>query len=219
MAKPELTPLAANQMLLDANGDFHAAAAIAGVTVECLKDTCKRDPALLRRWLAAPVAPPPSAIVNRPDDVGLAEALRREEDELKTGVARLTKSTRAQQLALTCQQFQRQHFGKIMQITGGGITKAFLEALEEIENITERLNNLDVKPEQMLAYESILREDRSRLLDFVFKAASKVDQGALIMAKMQKLAEGGSPGGKGSSKPGFAPLKKVVPVESDVTPR
>jgi hypothetical protein len=213
VAEAKLTPLQANQALLVANGDFHAAAAAVGVTTECLKDTCKRDAALKRRWLDAPLAPPPSSLINRQDDVALTEALQREENELRTGIARLTKSDRAQQLAVTCQQFQRQNFGKVMQITGGGITKAFLEALEEIENITERLNNLDVKPEQMLAYESILREDRSRLLDFVFKAATKVDQGALIMAKMQRLAEGGSPGGKGSSKPGFTPLKRTIEVD------
>lgn len=206
-----MTPLQANQALLDANGDFHAAAAACGVTSECLRDTCRRNEALKRRWLDTPAALPPSAIFNRQDDVALAEALKREENELRTGIARLTKSDRAQQLAVTCQQFQRQNFGKVMQITGGGITKAFLEALEEIENITERLNNLDVPKEQMLAYESILREDRSRLLDFVFKAATKVDQGALIMAKMQKLAEGGTPGGKGSTKPGFSPLVIEVP--------
>lgn len=210
MAQPELTPLQVNQVLVDASGDFHAAAAMAGVSAECLQDACRREPALQRRWLDEPAAPPPASLFHRSEDAALAEALKREEDELKNGIARLTKSDRARQLAVMCQQFQRQNFGKVMQITGGGITKAFLEALEEIENITERLNHLDVKPEQMLAYEAILREDRSRLLDFVFKAASKVDQGALIMAKMQRLAEGGSPGGKGSVKPGFAPLKKAA---------
>lgn len=210
MAKPELTPLQANQALLDANGDFLAASASLSVTAECLTDTCKRDGALKKRWIEKPVAPPPSSSLSRPDDLSLAEAMQREERVLRAGIGSLTKSERARELAVLCQQFQRQNFGLVMQITGGGITKHFLEVMEEVENITDRLNNLDVPPEQRLAYESILREDRARLLDWLMKAAQKVDQGALIMAKIQKMAEGGTQGGKGSAKPGFSPQIRVV---------
>lgn len=210
----EITPLQANQALLDANGNFLAAAAALGISAKALHDLVQRDPALRKRWKEKPTAPPPSSIMNRPDDVSIAEAIQREEQRLKEGVEQLGLSDRAKSLALACQRFQRNNFNSVLQITSGGITKAFLEALEEIENINHKLAHLAdlVAPEQLVAYECLLREDRARLLDFVHKAAVKVDQSILTQAKIQKMLGSGGAGG-GPEKPGFAPLKRAQVIE------
>ena len=136
--------------------------------------------------------------MNRPDDVSIAEAIQREEARLKEGVEQLGLSERAKSLALSCQRFQRNNFNSVLQITSGGITKAFLETLEEVENINHRLANISESrppPEQLVAYESLLREDRARLLDFIHKAAVKVDQSILTQAKIQKMLGSGGAGG------------------------
>jgi hypothetical protein len=113
---------------------------------------------------------------------------------------------------VSCQQFYQGNFSAVMQITGGGITKAFLEALEEVEAINTRLANLDVPEEKQIAYESILREDRRGLLEFIYKASVKVDQSVLVQAKVAKLLGNGTEKGKSTSKPGFSSLKKIQDV-------
>ncbi len=214
MPKPEtITPLQTSQALLDANGNFSAAAAALGLSTERLHELVNADTALRLRWKDAPKAPPSTSIINRPDDVAIAEAMAREEKKLKEGVDGLGLSPRARDLAIACQKFQRHNFSQVIQITGGGITKAFLEALEEVEKINHRLENLDVKEEQVVAYESILREDRGRLLDFIHKAAVKVDQSVLIQAKIQKMLGDGNSKGN-ADKPGFSPLKRANVIES-----
>ena len=138
MGASKVTPLQANQALRDAGGNFHAAAAALGIETVTLHDVVERDPALTKRWKEPPKAPPPSSIMHRADDVSIAEAIQREEARLKEGVDQLGLSERAKSLALACQRFQRNNFNSVLQITSGGITKAFLEALEEIENINQR---------------------------------------------------------------------------------
>lgn len=211
--KSETSQLRVNQALLDAGGDFSTAAAALGVSEKTLHDRVSDDPVLRARWKLSPA--PPSSIISRPEDIAIAEAVQREEAQIKalvSGVDAMRMSPRAQSLALSCQRFYKQNFSQVIQITGGGITKAFLEALEEVENINRRLDNLDVPEEQRIAYESILREDRRGLLDFIHKAAVKVDQSVLIQAKVAKILGEGTAAGKSPSKPGFSSLKKVTDV-------
>jgi hypothetical protein len=209
-----ISPLQANQALLDHNGDFSAAAASLSTTTEYFRKLVSAEPALRMRWLEAPKAPPVSAILNRPDDVAVAEAIQREENALKKGVDGLGLSNRGKDLAVSCQRFYRNNFREVIKITGGGITKAFLEALVEIEKINEKLERIgDLPEEKQVAMEGILREDRSRLLEFIYKASAKVDQGVLIQAKIQKMFSEGGRGGRGDGKPGFTPLKKAQVVE------
>jgi len=201
--------LETNQALLEANGDFPAASMALGITEQLLHDRVQADEALKLRWKDDPKLPPATSILNRPEDVAIAEAIRREDEMLSKSLDGLGMSKRSASMALACQKFQKANYSKVIQITGGGITKAFLEALEEIENINKRLEMLDVPPEQMIAYECLLREDRSRLLDFVYKASVKVDQSVMIQAKIQKMF--GDDSGKANDKPGFRTLKKAGP--------
>ena len=46
-------------------------------------------------------------------------------------------------------------------------------------------------------------------MDFVHKAAVKVDQSILTQAKIQKMLGSGNGNGGGSEKPAFKPLKRA----------
>jgi len=167
------------------------------------------DPVLKKRWISAPVPPPATAIISKGADDGISEALALEERRLKEGVQSLGMTPRAQSLAVTCQQFYRKNAGQIHQMTSGGIVKAFFDTLAEIEEITRQLDQKDWPDDQRLSYESILREDRARLLSFIKDCGNLVNNNVRIQAQIQKMF--GDDKGKGSAKPGFGakPLQKA----------
>jgi hypothetical protein len=209
------TPLQISQALADASGAFPAAAAMLGVSEKSLEHLVDNDAALRKRWREKAKVPPSTSLISRDEDSALAEAIRKEEERFKKGLAGIGLSDKARNLAVACQQLQRSSANSLLAATSGGIAKAFFDTLEEIEKISHRLENLDVPAEQVVAYESILREDRAKLLDVLYKYASKVDQGVMIQAKIQKMFGAGGQGGK-PEKPGFKPLAKPVDVESHV---
>jgi hypothetical protein len=208
-ANSEVADQAVNQALLEANGNFDGAAAVLSLPVATLREYVKARPALGARWLANQSPPPPLSIISRDADLALSEAFQREEKALAEGVAALNLSARAKSLSAALHNFNRKSGRMLLDLTNGGIGKTFLETLVEIEKLNVKLERIeDVPPEQRLAMESIWREDRSRLLDYVIKASTKVDQGILVQAKIQKMF-GEESKGRQHGKPGFSPLKKA----------
>jgi len=205
-----LNALKVNQALVDAEGNFLTASVTLGLpNDQALRKYVNEHPELQARWTDKP-NPPSDILAPKRDDLAIAEAVERENAKLKEGVETLGLSDRAKSLALSCQRFQRQNYSAVQQMTNGGITVAFLEALAELEGLTKKLDDMsEVKEEQRLAQESIWREAQAHLRDFIFKAATKVDQGILIQAKIQKMFGENNGGAPQNSKPGFSPLKKA----------
>jgi hypothetical protein len=205
------TQLQINQAMLDAGGEIALAAATVGLNEQQLKKLIASDEVLEKRWSKRPIEPPPPThAITKPEDTGIAEAMKLEEERLSKGVALMKMTDRAQELALTCQKFYRSNFGQIHQMTSGGVVKSFFEAMEEVEKINLQLEQKDWPEEQRISYESILREDRSRLLQFIINSSQVVNNNVLIQAKVKKLVESGD-GKGGGPKPAFGsqPLKKV----------
>lgn len=217
-AKIETTQLQINQALVEANGNMVAASAILGLTMPDLRDRILADPVLKKRWDGNPIPPTPQSVVSRSEDLAIAEALQQEELRMSAGLKAMGMSARSQSLALTCQQFYGANFGKIHQMTSGGIVKSFFGVLEEIEKITHQLDTKDWADEKLIAYESILREDRAKLLNFIRDTAQIANNNVLIQAKIQKMYEGAEKGKGGGGKPGFRALtKKEVEVHEAKT--
>lgn len=222
MSAPSIPPISLNKALLDANGNFDIAAASLDITTEYFRDLVKANAALNARWLATPVAPPATSFASREDDLALIEALKREEEKIQKGLESMGISQRQTSIAVSCLNFQKQHFAAILNITGGGVVKTFLGAVEAIEEIDKKLkelgdperegeiNNVKVMVTDLgkLDYIKVLRSDRVALLDYVQKATGMVNQSLLIAAKVQNLAGGGRKNGA-TSKPGFTDLKRI----------
>ena len=202
-----------NQAMTEAGGDQPRAASILGIVETSLRDALLQDPVLRARWVDKPKLPPATSIINRPEDLAVAEAMAREEKAVAAGMKDMKVSPRAANLAVACFNYYRKNAASILNLTGGGIAMQFAETLARIEEIDASLNGLDPANDRYVAMQSILRDDRSRLLDWLHKAACKVDQGILIQAKVQRLLNEGEPQGKGKGKPGFGSLKRA-----DVTP-
>jgi hypothetical protein len=205
----ETNALRVNQALVDSGGNVPAAAAALQITEKRLEEIISSDPAIHARWREKPKAPAPTSIINRSEDAALAEAIAREESRLKDDIKGMGLSSRAESLAIACQKFQRRNYNHVVQITSGGIVKTFLEAVEAVEELNGKIAQADELPDdKRVVLESVWREDRGRLLDYIYKAASKVDQSVLIQAKIQKMFGEANKGG-GPEKPGFRPLARA----------
>lgn len=201
--------------MLEANGDIDGASLILGIDAATITRYIKADPALRARWMPENhAALPPSAIITRPDDIGIqeADALAREEEKLQRGLGALKLTNRGQELAMACQNFQRANFGAVIQIVGGGITMSFIQVLEEIEKINKKLDKTDDVPAEMrYPVEMMLRQDRAELYNVLHKFGTKVDQTILVQAKIQHLGSKNN-GSPGSRKPGFSEMKRAEAV-------
>jgi hypothetical protein len=206
------TALQVNQAMVDTNGNIPAAAVVLGVTDKHLESRIASNPEHAR-WRTGGKAPPPESMLSRPEDIAIAEAIAREEKRLTEDLKGMGMSSRAESLAIACQKFQRRNYNHVVQITSGGIVKTFLEAVEAVEELNGKIADADSLPDdKRVVLESVWREDRGRLLDYIYKAASKVDQSVLIQAKIQKMFSETSKGGP--DKPGFRPLARTEPASA-----
>lgn len=172
---------------------------------------------LRARWATSkhnPVAPVEAETLSRPpvrplsNDMILAEKIKEEDNMVKGGLKNMGLSEEAVTLALSLQQFQRRHFARAVELIGGGITKAFLDAMMDVEKIRNQLDSGELAPER----EFMLRTDRTNLLEIMGKFFDRANKAsmtqAIIKHKLQNEGGNGKP-----AKPGFGTLVKATNVQ------
>ncbi len=144
-------------------------------------------------------------------DRQVAEALKKEDENLKDGLTNIGLSPLAVKSANALHKFHNTHFTKAVEIIGGGMTKTFVEIMACIDDINDRLEGggLTLEEEQML------RQDRSRLLEIQGRTYDRSLKAAMTQAviqhKLQDNAESTAPRGK----PGFRPIMNSINIKTD----
>jgi hypothetical protein len=211
----EITSLSINKALLDAEGNFDIAAASLDLTVERLRDRVKEDAALNTRWLANAAAPPSTAILNRESDPAIIEALQREESKIKSGLEKMGLTQNQTGVAVACMGFYKQHFASLLNLTGGGLAKTVVEALESVSEMGREIKEIG-KPTlpQDLEYLKALLRARSDLQDYILRASTMVNQSLLILAKVQNISGAGRRAA-GPGRPGFDSVRRADVTETE----
>tara|TARA_R100000808_G_scaffold1976_1_gene8385 strand:+ start:3288 stop:3983 length:696 start_codon:yes stop_codon:yes gene_type:complete len=210
------------------------AAALLGMNQRSLQSRIRKDPLLRSRWIKersryskvrelppheeSPDLGRTSPPINKIDgeviapDLGLAEAMAREDANLKYGLEAIGLSKDAQETAISLQKFHNKHFTKAIEIIGGGMTKTFVELMAEVEQINERLasGGLTLEEEQML------RQDRSRLLEAQGRTYDRAQKAAMTQAVIKhRLADAAGDKNAQRGKPGFQPIVNAIKIEAD----
>ena len=146
-----------------------------------------------------------------PTEEQVALALEKEDKLIKKGLANMGLTVSLQDMAIGIKTFCGHHYGTCLQFMGGGLTKQFLQTMQDIEEIRAALQTGSYKGIPItIEQEIVLREDRKELLKILAQFNDRVNSSALIQAKIWKMKSdkrgGGTPAPKGyldleSSKP------------------
>lgn len=145
-------------------------------------------------------------------DKRVAEALTVEDKSLKDGLSSMGLSPSAVKSAEALQKFHNTHFTKAIEIVGGGMTKTFVEIMAEINHINARLEDGGLTLEE----ETMLRQDRSRLLEIQGRTYDRAQKAAMTQAIIQhKLSESDNSAATKRGKPGFQPIVNAIKIEAE----
>jgi hypothetical protein len=123
----------------------------------------------------------------------VAAAIKKEDADVRSGLSKMGLKTSTLDMAMAIRELAGRHFGSCLQLTGGGVTKQFLQVMVEIEKIDARLDPETVRDFPMtLPEESMLREDRRGLLQVMSQFSDRVNSSALIQAKIWKMKNEGN---------------------------
>ncbi len=144
-------------------------------------------------------------------DQQVAEALKKEDENLKDGLTSIGLSPLAVKSADALHKFHNTHFTKAVEIIGGGMTKTFVEIMASIQEITDRLDDggLTLEEEQML------RQDRSRLLEIQGRTYDRALKASMTQAVIQHKLQENTGGEQSRGKPGFRPIVNAIKIEAD----
>lgn len=198
-----------------AGGSASQAAELLGMERRKLYDFIHNNADLKARWGTSKeeVTPPSEAVtLHRPalplreEAEEIAKAVEAEDAAMRKGLASIGVRGGALDMAVALQEFHSKHFGRAIEMLGGGISKQFLDLMSEVERISNTLNDPTavLEPER----EMMLREDRSRLLDLMGKFFDKLNQAVVTQAKVRAIQNAKEGKGK-PGKPGFSPLVAV----------
>ena len=198
-----------NEAMIQAGGKVSIAADLLKITKQQLKDRLRFNKNLKAAWWKEKkvvTAPSEAVTVNRESfdppaeisdeelvlksDEELAAALQREDASIRKGLESMGVKGDELNMAVALKDFAGKHFGTCLQLTGGGITKQFLQVMVQIQKIDERLEDRSGEFALTLPEEIMLREDRSRLLMIMSQFSDRVNSSALTQAKIWVMKNG-----------------------------
>ncbi len=145
-------------------------------------------------------------------DMRDAEALAREDANLKRGVEAMGLSAQAGERAVALQDFYKKHFTNSIGIVGAGSIKSYFELDADVEKIRDELEGggLTVEREQML------RRDRVALLELQGRSGDRHIKAQMTQAMIKyRIADSSGEKGQSRGKPGFAPIVNAIKIEAD----
>lgn len=140
----------------------------------------------------------------------VAEALTKEDENLKTGLTSIGLSPLAIKSAEALQKFHNTHFTRAVEIIGGGMTKTFVEIMACIDDINARLEEGGMTLEE----EQMLRQDRSRLLEIQGRTYDRSLKASMTQAVIQYKLSESSDNQASRGKPGFRPIINAIKIEA-----
>ena len=205
------------------------AAILLGMTSSRLSNIMRKDAYLTEKWTktrnryggktktmddsADREAPDIGRSVTVPEaDMRDAEALAREDANLKRGVEAMGLSAQAGERAVALQDFYKKHFTNSIGIVGAGSIKSYFELDADVEKIRDELEGggLTVEREQML------RRDRVALLELQGRSGDRHIKAQMTQAMIKyRITDSSGEKGQARGKPGFAPIVNAIKIETD----
>ena len=208
----EETEKLTNLAMIKAGGKISIAAPLLSLTGMQLRERIRGNSVLRARWMSKKDSPPSQSVAIHRDaipgdeemillsEADVAEQMQKEDASVRSGLEKMGLKKSTLDMAMAVRELAGKHFGSCLQLTGGGVTKQFLQVMVEIEKIDARLDPDTVKDFPMtLQEESMLREDRRGLLQVMSQFSDRVNSSALIQAKIWKMKNDGR--GKKDDRP------------------
>lgn len=212
--------------LQEAGGHRATAAARLNITELRLKGMIFVSDALKAKWNGwRPTGPPSEAVtLSRPAIMGSLvgilkkidatpeeiEAAMLEEDAMvRKGLEFLPLSKAEIEVAVSFQAYQKRAFANAFELLSGGIVSQYVKTVPIIGEITDQIRNLDPESKTYVAMQSILREDRAKLMAMQIQTWDRARSAMLANVKKDDSKTVAGPG-----KPGFGAL--VVKTDGDV---
>lgn len=215
---------ALDRALETTNGDIAEACALIGITSEEGRDIITSCRVLEEKWrtprkglvaptqLAADLRQQTHYEVDANAGKLVDEAAIHAAMQSDLGKMQLTKGE--VNLALSFRDFTNNHFSRMMQVMGGGLTRRFMRLEKEIDKIDLELDGLDLDKPQDAMREVTLRHDRAALIELQQKAFDRVNKAALTQAtiRQKEAATKNNPSGTPAGKPAFGSKPRLTQV-------